>query len=190
MVLSDLREISATHFLLTSYAQLLPRALLSGVAWKETRKLIGNNYHVKYIVVSHQPGSWNFSENTVLSECLIVVQRTPEPHNKPTKVINLWTKPKSSVEALIIDRSLCLEKQVQTEFWQLHTWLCGSPRIRPVVIGERRTLKRIFIAERLPERHLGDEKPPVKSNFVFQHLAWCIDVWIPALKLIVERRFV
>jgi hypothetical protein len=91
---------------------------------------------------------------------------------------------------LVIDRSLYLEKQVQTEFWQLHTWLCGSSRIRPVVICERRTLKRIFIAERLPERHLGDEKPPVKSNFVFQHLAWCIDVWIPALELIVERRFV
>ena len=44
----------------------------------------------------------------------------------------------------------------------------------------------LVIAERLPERHLGDEKPPVKSNFVFQHLAWfvfqhlawCIDVWI------------
>src|SRR5712664_2655014 len=43
---------------------VLPRALLSGVAWKETRLLLGNNYHVQYIVVSHQPDSWNFSENT------------------------------------------------------------------------------------------------------------------------------
>lgn len=31
-------------------ALVLPRALLSGVAWKETRRLLGNNYHVKYIV--------------------------------------------------------------------------------------------------------------------------------------------
>ena len=82
---------------------VLPRALLSGVAWKETRKLLGNNYHVKYIVVSHEPGSWNFSENTELSECLIVAQRTkPNVENDPTKVINLWTKPKSSVEALTV----------------------------------------------------------------------------------------
>ncbi len=82
---------------------VLPRALLSGVAWKETRKLLGNNYHVKYIVVSHEPGNWNFSENTQLSECLIVAQRT-KPHfeSEPTKVVNLWTKPKSSVEALTL----------------------------------------------------------------------------------------
>jgi hypothetical protein len=81
---------------------VLPRALLSGVAWKETRKLLGNNYHVKYIIVSHEPGSWNFSENTELSECLIVAQRSEPGHTKPTKVVNLWTKPKSSVEALTV----------------------------------------------------------------------------------------
>ena len=51
-------------------ALVLPRALLSGVAWQETRRLLGNNYHLKYVIVSHQPGSWNFSENTELSECL------------------------------------------------------------------------------------------------------------------------
>src|SRR5579872_268149 len=82
---------------------VLPRALLSGVAWKETRRLLGNNYQVRYIVVSHQPGSWNFSENTELSECLIVARRADaEARNRPTKVVNLWTKPKSSVEALTV----------------------------------------------------------------------------------------
>jgi hypothetical protein len=82
---------------------VLPRALLSGVAWTETRLLLGNNYHVKYIIVSHQPGSWNFSENTELSECLIVADWTgADATAKPTKVINLWTKPKSSIEALTV----------------------------------------------------------------------------------------
>jgi hypothetical protein len=84
-------------------ALVLPRALLSGVAWKETRRLLGNNFHVKYIVVSHEPGAWNFSENTKLSECLIVAQRFGSKGSKSsTKVINLWTKPKSSVEALTL----------------------------------------------------------------------------------------
>ena len=83
-------------------ALVLPRALLSGVAWSETRKLLGNNYHVEYIIVSHQPGSWNFSENTELSECLIIAKRTAAQNRKPTKIINLWTKPKSSVEALTV----------------------------------------------------------------------------------------
>lgn len=82
---------------------VLPRALLSGVAWAETRRLLGNNYHIEYIVVSHQPGSWNFSENTELSECLIVAKGTgQEDVEKPTKVMNLWTKPHSSVEALTV----------------------------------------------------------------------------------------
>jgi N-6 DNA methylase len=82
---------------------VLPRALLSGVAWRETRKLLGNNYHVKYIIVSHQPWGWNFSENTKLSECLIVAQKkNPDNRTKPTKTISLWTKPKSSVEALTL----------------------------------------------------------------------------------------
>jgi hypothetical protein len=84
-------------------ALVLPRALLSGVAWRETRKLLGNNYNVKYIVVSHEPWGWNFSENTKLSECLIVAQKkNPDGSTKPTKIINLWTKPKSSVEALTL----------------------------------------------------------------------------------------
>ena len=82
---------------------VLPRALLSGVAWKDTRRLLGSNYHVKYIIVSHQPDSWNFSENTELSECMIVADWTfPEGTTKPTKVVNLWRKPRSSVESLTL----------------------------------------------------------------------------------------
>lgn len=82
---------------------VLPRALLSGVAWKITRLFLGNNYHVKYIIVSHEPGSWNFSENTELSECLIVADYAgPGGSAEPTKVANLWTKPKSSIEALTV----------------------------------------------------------------------------------------
>ncbi len=82
---------------------VLPRALLSGIAWTDTRLLLGNNYHVKYIIVSHQPGNWNFSENTSLSECLIIADWIGADHTaKTTKIINLWTKPKSSVESLTV----------------------------------------------------------------------------------------
>jgi hypothetical protein len=97
--------VALGHLRLAADGQLalvLPRALLSGVAWKETRLLIGNNYHVRYIIVSHQPGSWNFSENTSLSECLIIARKSAVEATKPAKVINLWTKPKSSVEALTV----------------------------------------------------------------------------------------
>jgi hypothetical protein len=84
-------------------ALVLPRALLSGVAWKETRRLLGNNYHVKFIIVSHEPDGWNFSENTELSECLTISDwKGAEGTEETTHVVNLWMKPKSSVEALTL----------------------------------------------------------------------------------------
>ena len=93
------RKLKATG----QMALVLPRALLSGVAWQPTRLLLGNGYHVKYIVVSHQPGAWNFSENTSLSECLIVAEWTgSEGTERPTKVVNFSTKPRNSVEALTV----------------------------------------------------------------------------------------
>jgi len=76
--------------------------MLSGVAWQETRGLLGNNYWVEHIVVSHEPGAWNFSENTELSECLVVAKKSENQSSEPTKVTNLWSKPRSSVEALSV----------------------------------------------------------------------------------------
>ena len=84
-------------------ALVLPRALLSGVAWKETRKLIGEYYSVKYIIVSHEQKNWNFSENTSLSECLLVAKKHANgTQTTATKTINLWNKPRSSIEALTV----------------------------------------------------------------------------------------
>ncbi len=86
---------------------VLPRALLSGVAWKDTRLLLGNNYHVKHIIVSQQFDGWNFSENTELSECLIIANWTgPEGTEEPTRIINLWEKPTSSVDALTLSAAI------------------------------------------------------------------------------------
>lgn len=82
---------------------VLPRALLSGVAWEATRQLIGANYHVRYVIVSHQPGRWNFSENTALSECMIVARKLGKSEEAdPTKFVNLWDKPESSIAALTV----------------------------------------------------------------------------------------
>lgn len=88
---------------------VLPRALLSGVAWQKTRRLIGGSYQVEYIIVSNQPGGWNFSENTKLSECLVIARRLNHvagERPQPTKVVNLWRKPKSSIEAMTLAQAI------------------------------------------------------------------------------------
>jgi len=82
---------------------VIPRAILTGIAWDITRRLIGNSYHLEYVIVSHQPGHWNFSENTSLSECMLVARKLrPGEVAGPTKYINLWLKPKNSIEALLL----------------------------------------------------------------------------------------
>jgi hypothetical protein len=83
---------------------VLPKAVLSGVAWNKTRQLLRDNYQLEYIVASHDPERWNFSENTDLSEVLLVaVKEKPKTSaNRQVVVINLWRNPTTTFEALAI----------------------------------------------------------------------------------------
>ena len=86
-------------------ALVLPKAVLSGVAWAETRDLISRNYTLDYVVQSCDPARWNFSENTDLSEVLIVATRGHKPGAR-TVFVNLWKSPDNVFEALAIARTL------------------------------------------------------------------------------------
>jgi hypothetical protein len=87
-------------------ALVLPKALLSGVAWQETRNLFRLKYQLEYLVVSHDPDRWNFSENTDLSEVLLIARKidstgaTPPAVKENVTCINLWKNPTTAVEAL------------------------------------------------------------------------------------------
>ena len=84
-------------------ALVLPKSLLSGIAWEHTRRLLTDQYRVRYIVVSHEPNGWNFSENTNLSECLVVADKLGNiKASDSCTVVNLWRKPQSNVEALTL----------------------------------------------------------------------------------------
>lgn len=91
-------------------ALVLPRALLSGVAWKPTRDLIAAHYTLEYVVASHDPGRWNFSENTSLSEVLVVARKDGKaPRDQRTVFVNLWKQPRTAIEALDIARQVVEE---------------------------------------------------------------------------------
>ena len=89
-------------------ALVLPRALLSGVAWGKTRDLIGSNYQIEYLIVSHEPDHWNFSENTNLSEVLVIATKCASENDETdsTVCVNLWHNPRNSIESLAIARQL------------------------------------------------------------------------------------
>ncbi|MBM4284283.1 MAG: hypothetical protein FJ128_03390 [Deltaproteobacteria bacterium] len=90
-------------------ALVLPKALLSGVAWEPTRDLLRKKYEVEYIVASHDPERWNFSESTSLSEILLVAHKREEvndnnkiSNNNLLTCINLWRNPDTAFDALTV----------------------------------------------------------------------------------------
>ena len=92
-------------------ALVLPKALLSGVAWRHTRYLFRLRYKLEYIITSHDPDRWNFSENTDLSEVLVIARKVDDPHTAaPAEglvvCLNLWKNPTTVVEALSVAHSV------------------------------------------------------------------------------------
>jgi len=88
-------------------ALVLPRSILAGVAWEKTRSFLEASYQLEYVIVSHEPDHWNFSENTDLSEVLIVAQKLKQGKaDRPAIFVNLWRNPKSTVDALALTRSI------------------------------------------------------------------------------------
>lgn len=120
-------------------ALVLPRALVSGVAWKRTRELLNEKYHVEYVIVSHEPKHWNFSENTKLSEVLIVARKNDSKkadNDKETTFVNLWRQPTNAIEALSISSSL-----VPLEFRPLE----NCSKSKNVLIGTEKAGEAITI---------------------------------------------
>ena len=73
--------------------------------------LLINKYHIEALIASFEgPDEWNFSENTSLSEVLLVAQkRTPDIVDTPrtsTVFANLWRKPSTEQESLHLGSQL------------------------------------------------------------------------------------
>jgi len=95
-------------------AFVLPKGLLSGVEWAKTRQLLTDRYHLRALIVSHDPNHWNFSENTDLSEVLLIASRNPigvrrvdDRFPSPiTLCVNLWHNPTDPLKALLLAEQL------------------------------------------------------------------------------------
>lgn len=94
-------------------ALVLPAAVATGIAWEKTREIINHGYVLETVVSSHDPERWNFSENTDLSELLLIARKLDRSKesaksiaNQPTHFINLWRNPTSSAHALAIGEQI------------------------------------------------------------------------------------
>src|SRR5581483_9341838 len=92
-------------------ALVLPKAVVSGVAWGETRDLFRQGYYLEFLISSHDPAKWNFSDNTDLSEVLLIAKkrgpgRKPPDRSARVTCVNLWRNPATAFEALSLAHSI------------------------------------------------------------------------------------
>lgn len=87
---------------------VLPRAVLSGVSWQKVREMLLEKYQVEYIITSYETNNqWNFSENTNLSEVLIVARKKKSGEETDyTFFVNLWKKPSNELESIYLGTQL------------------------------------------------------------------------------------
>jgi hypothetical protein len=116
---------------------VIPAAVTTGVSWEKTRRLIDTRYELETLVASHQADRWAFSENTELSEVLLVaVKNRGETRSKVgrrTTFVNLWKNPSTIAEALATAEAIA-----QTEAAEIGTPEKPQHGISSIKIGTRK----------------------------------------------------
>ena len=88
----------------SSIAAILPLVTATNASALEIRRFLARNYHIEFIVASHDPERIYFSENTSIGEMLLVCRQwsisngEPKP---PTQVVNLSINPATPAEAIV-----------------------------------------------------------------------------------------
>jgi len=115
-------------------ALVLPMTCLSGVAWSKTRKLWASKYILEWVITSHDPRRWNFSENTDLSEVLLVLRKVSHRNNDGcfAKFVNLWNNSRLVSDAVAMAQGL-----FQAEIPNILSDQAGTPiRLNGDIFGE------------------------------------------------------
>lgn len=143
-------------------ALVLSKAVLSGVAWTRTRELLSRAYDVEFVIVSQDPRRWNFSENTHLSEALLIaVKRSEDGESLPARdpvFVNLWRNPSTVFEALSAVRSIVEEEPPILE---------GGQGSQPVMLGD----EKVGETFRVPARSLTSDSWGLYGAFAQVDLA-------------------
>ena len=82
-------------------ASVLPLVTATNASSLDIRKYLANNFHVETVISSHDPARLYFSENTTITEMLLVCRRWPNDNEKPlTRFVNLYENPANPADAL------------------------------------------------------------------------------------------
>ena len=83
-------------------AAVMPLVAATNKSGYDIRRFLGRNYHVEYIITSHDPERIYFSENTNIGEMLLVCRLWNSIKGKkpPTRVVNLARNPSTPTDAI------------------------------------------------------------------------------------------
>ena len=83
-------------------AVVLPMVTATNPSSRGIRRFIAAKFHVETIVISHDPQRQSFSENTAISELLLVCRKHESSDDKPpTQVFSLAVNPATPAEAMM-----------------------------------------------------------------------------------------
>ena len=86
-------------------AAVLPLVTATNASSRDIREFLAGRFHVEVVLTSHDPRRLYFSENTSISEMLLLCRRWDSSEDKPaTRIINLYENPETPVAALGVAR--------------------------------------------------------------------------------------
>lgn len=90
-----------------TFAFVFPMSSATAPSASKVRKFLAQKFDIKYIVSSHDPQRFWFSENTSISEILVIMKRkNKEQKNKPTQIVNLSINPNTALDASKLANSI------------------------------------------------------------------------------------
>src|SRR5271157_242267 len=88
-------------------AFVAPKSLIDGAAWIKLRRHLLDRASVELLAFTFTPPGFSFSENTSLSECLIIARKkTGIDDPDRTVIVNLFMEPRDDADAMALARSI------------------------------------------------------------------------------------
>lgn len=92
-----------------TFAFVFPMSSATAPSASKVRKFLAQKFHIEYIISSHDPRRFWFSENTSISEILVIMKRKnrkQKTENKSTQIVNLSINPNTALDASKLANSI------------------------------------------------------------------------------------
>lgn len=98
-----------------TFAFVFPLSGATAASTQPIRKFLAERFHIDTIVVSHDPKRFWFSENTRISEMLVIMRR--RTRHLDTRIINLAVNPSTTPDAAKLAKDIREGADMQTVWW-------------------------------------------------------------------------